>query len=93
MNIVSQEYRVLLDGLKKSVSTSQYKAALSVNKELIILYHHIGTSILKSQEQHGWGAKIIDQLSAEREKSQNGNDQHKEIRVAVKKVQADFRRM
>lgn len=63
MNIVSTEYKALLDELKKRVSTSQYQAALSVNKELIILYHHIGTSILESQEQHGWGAKIIEQLS------------------------------
>jgi len=36
---------------------------LSVNKELILLYHPIGTEILKSQEMHGWGSKIIDQVS------------------------------
>jgi predicted nuclease of restriction endonuclease-like (RecB) superfamily len=34
-----------------------------VNKELILLYHHIGCEILKAQHTHGWGAKIIDQLS------------------------------
>lgn len=27
------------------------------------MYHHIGSEILKRQEQQGWGAKIIDQLS------------------------------
>lgn len=48
---------------KFRVATSRYKAALSVNKELILLYHYIGTEILKSQNTHGWGAKIIDQLS------------------------------
>jgi predicted nuclease of restriction endonuclease-like (RecB) superfamily len=36
---------------------------LSINKELILLYHHIGTEILKAQKQQGWGAKVIDQLS------------------------------
>ncbi|HAT9712896.1 TPA: DUF1016 family protein [Legionella pneumophila subsp. pneumophila] len=41
----------------------KYRAALSVNKELILLYHLIGTEIINSQKQHGWGAKIITQLS------------------------------
>ena len=30
---------------------------------MILLYHHIGSEILRSQEIHGWGAKIIEQLS------------------------------
>lgn len=30
---------------------------------MIFLYHHIGTEILRSQEIHGWGSKIIKQLS------------------------------
>ena len=62
-NIISQEYSRLLSGLKARVASSRYKAALSVNKELIMLYHHIGCSILNAQEKEGWGAKIIDQLS------------------------------
>jgi predicted nuclease of restriction endonuclease-like (RecB) superfamily len=41
----------------------KYKAALSVNKELILLYHHIGTQIVEAQERQGWGTKIIEQLS------------------------------
>lgn len=34
-----------------------------VNRELILLYHHIGSQILDSQAKQGWGAKIINQLS------------------------------
>ncbi|MFP3034201.1 MAG: YhcG family protein, partial [Candidatus Tisiphia sp.] len=49
--------------LKEQIATSRYKAALAVNSKLIVLYHHIGTEILKRQKEHGWGAKIIDQLS------------------------------
>ena len=30
---------------------------------MILLYHYIGTEILKRQTMHGWGAKIIDNLS------------------------------
>ncbi|WP_375318662.1 YhcG family protein [Candidatus Tisiphia endosymbiont of Oplodontha viridula] len=62
-NIVTTEYKEFLEQLKVRVATSRYKAALSVNKELIILYHHIGSEILRRQQQYGWGAKIIVQLS------------------------------
>lgn len=59
----SNNYKDFLKELKERVYQSRYKAALSVNKELILLYHHIGAEILKRQKEQGWGAKIIDQLS------------------------------
>ncbi|HSX20171.1 MAG TPA: PDDEXK nuclease domain-containing protein [Gammaproteobacteria bacterium] len=62
-NLTSSDYVGFLHNLKNRVASSRYNAALSVNKELILLYHYIGTEILKSQNKHGWGAKIIDQLS------------------------------
>ncbi len=62
-NLINSDYLSFLDNLKKRVAASRCKAALSVNKELILLYHNIGTEILRSQEVHGWGAKIIEQLS------------------------------
>jgi predicted nuclease of restriction endonuclease-like (RecB) superfamily len=62
-NLINTEYTTLLNDLKARVATSRYKAALSVNKELILLYHHIGCQILAAQANKGWGAKIIDQLS------------------------------
>ena len=62
-NIISQEYSQLPSDLKVRVTSARYKAALSVNKELILLYHHIGTAILHAQESQGWGTKVICQLS------------------------------
>lgn len=62
-NIINQEYSKFLADLKERVASSRYKAALSVNKELILLYYHIGTQILDAQSKQGWGAKVIDQLS------------------------------
>ncbi len=62
-NIITTEYKEFLEQLKVRVATSRYQAARSVNKELIILYHHIGSEILTRQEQHAWGTKIIDKLS------------------------------
>lgn len=63
MRITTSEYNTLLNDLKNRVATSRYKAAISVNKELILLYHHIGCEILNAQSNKGWGAKVIDQLS------------------------------
>ncbi len=62
-DVLTQDYGVLLKEIKDQVVSSRYKAALKVNKELILLYHQIGTGILNAQQQHGWGAKVIDQLS------------------------------
>lgn len=62
-DITSENYKNFLEDLKSRVTTSRYKAALSVNREMILLYHHIGSEILKSQAQHGWGGKVINQLS------------------------------
>ena len=56
-------YTQFLEEVKKRVAASRYKAVLHINKELILLYHHIGSEISKSQKQHGWGAKIIEKLS------------------------------
>lgn len=61
--VIAKEYTEFLEQLKEQIATSRYKAALAVNSKLIVLYHHIGTEILKRQKEHGWGAKIIDQLS------------------------------
>ncbi|MBA8757790.1 DUF1016 domain-containing protein [Wolbachia pipientis] len=61
--VIAKEYTEFLEQLKEQIATSRYKAALAVNSKLIVLYHHIGAEILKRQKEHGWGAKIIDQLS------------------------------
>lgn len=61
--ILAQDYADFLEDLKKRVSTSRYKAVRSVNKELVILYHHIGKEILQKQIHQGWGSKIIQNLS------------------------------
>jgi predicted nuclease of restriction endonuclease-like (RecB) superfamily len=63
LTFIDNKYNSFLEDLKVRVSSSRHKAALSVNKELILLYHHIGSEILKCQKEHGWGAKVIDQLS------------------------------
>jgi predicted nuclease of restriction endonuclease-like (RecB) superfamily len=63
MDRLSTEYQELLISLKQRIRTSQIRAALAVNQELILLYWHIGREILLRQSQQGWGAKVIDRLS------------------------------
>ena len=56
-------YDDFLRGLKDRIRTAQVKAALAVNRELILLYWQIGRDILARQQEQGWGAKVIERLS------------------------------
>ena len=58
-------YEPFLKDLKERIRTAQVRAALAVNRELVLLYWSIGRDILIRQKQHGWGAKIIDRLAAD----------------------------
>lgn len=56
-------YAPLLADLKARVRTAQVKATLSVNRELILLYWHIGREILRAQKAEGWGTKVVERLA------------------------------
>ncbi len=56
-------YPEFIAELKARIRSAQYKAVVSVNRELILLYWQIGTDILARQQADGWGAKVIDRLS------------------------------
>lgn len=47
-------YGPVLAELKTRVRSAQLKAAVSVNRELILLYWHIGSEILRCQNEQGW---------------------------------------
>jgi predicted nuclease of restriction endonuclease-like (RecB) superfamily len=59
------DYADLLRILKERIRTAQVRAALSVNRELVLLYWQIGREILAKQAAAGWGAKIIDRLATD----------------------------
>ncbi len=58
-----QDYEAFLQALKERIRTAQVRAALSVNRELTLLYWQIGQEILSRQQQQGWGAKIVTKLA------------------------------
>jgi predicted nuclease of restriction endonuclease-like (RecB) superfamily len=56
-------YDEFLRELKERIRSAQIKAALSVNRELVLLYWQIGREIITRQQQQGWGAKVIERLA------------------------------
>jgi predicted nuclease of restriction endonuclease-like (RecB) superfamily len=56
-------YEDFLQDLKTRIRSTQIKAAIAVNTEMITLYWETGKAILQRQQGQGWGAKIIDRLA------------------------------
>lgn len=56
-------YKELLEDLKNRIRTTQLRAGLAVNRELVFLYWDIGRQILQRQHKEGWGTKVIDRLA------------------------------
>ncbi|MBZ5523518.1 MAG: PDDEXK nuclease domain-containing protein [Acidobacteriia bacterium] len=56
-------YHTFLQELKERIRSAQVRAALSVNRELVLLYWGIGKDILTRQQSEGWGAKVVDRLA------------------------------
>jgi predicted nuclease of restriction endonuclease-like (RecB) superfamily len=56
-------YADWLAELKTRIHTAQQRATLAVNRELVLLYWHIGRDILARQAAQGWGAKVIERLA------------------------------
>ncbi|HET6383646.1 MAG TPA: PDDEXK nuclease domain-containing protein [Armatimonadota bacterium] len=56
-------YEEFLRDVKARVRAAQVRAALAVNRELVLLYWSIGRDILQRQRAQGWGAKVIERLS------------------------------
>ena len=50
-------YADWLAELKTRIHTAQQRAALAVNRELVLLYWQIGRDILARQAEQGWGPR------------------------------------
>ena len=60
MLINDNQYLAIIESIKSEIGNSQYRAAISVNQELILLYYNIGNIINEHKE---WGNKFIENLS------------------------------
>jgi predicted nuclease of restriction endonuclease-like (RecB) superfamily len=63
--LLLSDYPSFLSSIKERVQQAQLQAVLSVNRELILLYWHIGNAIWKRQQDQAWGAKVIERLSGD----------------------------
>jgi len=63
--VIPEGYHALLSDLKERIRAAQVRAAIAVNRELVLLYWQIGQAIRQRQEAYGWGMQIIDTLSAD----------------------------
>lgn len=61
----SAEYNDLLESIKQTLSSSRARAARTVNNILIETYWEIGKDIAHRREEQGWGARVIERLSAD----------------------------
>ena len=58
----NKEYFETIESIKNEIKSAQYKAAVSVNRELIMLYYNIGKVI---NAHKTWGSKFTDNLAAD----------------------------
>ena len=62
MLINNEQYFAVVENIKSEIKNAQYRAAVSVNSELVMLYHTIGCIINQNKV---WGNKFIDNLSSD----------------------------
>ena len=65
----NNEYKTWIKELKTLISSSQIKASLSVNRELLALYWSIGKSISEKVEKLKWGSSVVKELSKDLKKN------------------------
>lgn len=56
-------YAQWLTGLKAKVHAARIKAAVTVNRELVLFYWELGAEIVRKQAQSNWGDGFLSQLS------------------------------
>ncbi len=54
------QYLSIIENIKTKIGSAQFKAAVSVNRELVMLYYNIGLII---NENKAWGNKFIENLA------------------------------
>src|SRR6266536_924874 len=61
----AQFYERFVEGIKQRIRAAQIKAAISANRELILLYWDIGRAIVDAQKDKGYGKRVVEMLSAD----------------------------
>lgn len=59
------DYINWLSSLSSEIQGARARSVLSVNREVVHLYHRIGTEIIERQARQGWGTGVIERLSGD----------------------------
>lgn len=60
-----ESYASILGEIKERIRSERLRIVMAANSSMVLLYWDIGRMILNRQECEGWGAKVIDRLSAD----------------------------
>jgi len=58
-------YASALGAIKQRIQQERLRVVMAANSAVVLLYWDIGRMILARQRREGWGAKVIDRLSAD----------------------------
>jgi len=65
MSIEIQEYKEFITTIKSKIQSSQIKASIKVNEELLKLYWDIAFMITEKQKDSSWGDGLLNKLSTD----------------------------
>ena len=68
VTIYYNEYQQWLQHLCEEIDRQRLKAVMQLNAATLQHYWWLGNDIIQKQKEQGWGAKVIDQLSADLQK-------------------------
>lgn len=66
------DYREALEAIKKRIQSSQTRAVLAVNAELLALYWDIGCQLDAWQRERAWGSAVVEQMALDLQASYPG---------------------
>lgn len=69
---IDKNYIEFIQNIKKQIVQSRYAAARLANREQLMLYFKTGVMISEKIEAQKWGAKVLDQISADLQKELPG---------------------
>jgi len=73
ITIDNNEYKQWFQYLCEEIDRQRLKAVMQLNAATLQHYWWLGNDIIRKQKEQGWGAKVIDQLSADLQKRYGGD--------------------
>lgn len=61
--IQTDEYKQFIHAIKQRIHAAQIKAAVTVNREMLLLYWDLGERMIAKQQETTWGSGFIKQMS------------------------------